>query len=141
FGVITSIEAVLPEMLARGRGRIAAVSSLGADRGMPRYGAYCASKAAVNTYMDALRIQIRGRGVTVTTLCPGFVRTAMIHGVQRPMRYILEPDDAARRMVRAVERGVAVYRFPWQASLFMRFVRLLPDWVIAREMNKASQSR
>ena len=53
-----------------GAGRIAAVSSLGADRGIPPYGAYCASKAALNTYMDALRVQVRGRGVSVTTLVP-----------------------------------------------------------------------
>jgi short-subunit dehydrogenase len=132
FGVIVSIEAVLPEMLTRGTGRIAAVSSLGGDRGVPPFGAYCASKAALNTYMDALRVQVRGRGVTVTTLCPGFVRTPMIEDVPRPKRFCLEPDEAARRMVRAIERGTAVYRFPTVPSLFMRLVRVLPDWVIAR---------
>jgi short-subunit dehydrogenase len=134
FGVVVAIEAVLPEMLARGRGRIAAVSSLGADRGVPPYGAYCASKAAINTYMDALRVQLRGRGVTVTTLAPGFVRTPMIEDVPRPMLFMLEPEDAARRMVRAVERGVKVYRFPRFPSAFMRLVRVLPDWLIARAM-------
>jgi short-subunit dehydrogenase len=134
FGVVASIEAVLPEMLARGRGRIAAVSSLGADRGVPPYGAYCASKAAINTYMDALRVQVRDRGVTVTTLAPGFVRTPMIEDVPRPLLFMLEPEDAARRMVRAVERGVKVYRFPWFPSMFMRLVRVLPDWLIARAM-------
>jgi short-subunit dehydrogenase len=134
FGAIVGVEAVMPEMLGRGKGHIAAVSSLGADRGMPGYGAYCASKAALNTYMDALRVQVRGRGVRVTTLCPGFVRTAMIDGVPRPMRFLLEPDEAARRMVRAIERGTAVYRFPWLPSQFMRLVRVLPDWMIARGM-------
>jgi short-subunit dehydrogenase len=134
FGVIVSIEAVLPEMLARAKGRIAAVSSLGGDRGVPPFGAYCASKAALNTYMDSLRVQVRGRGISVTTLCPGFVRTPMIDSVPRPRRFCLEPDDAARRMVRAIERGTAVYRFPRAPSLFMRLVRLLPDWVIERAM-------
>jgi short-subunit dehydrogenase len=136
FGVIVGVEAVLPEMLARRSGHIAAVSSLGADRGAPGYGAYCASKAALNTYMDALRMQVRGRGVTVTTLCPGFVRTPMIDGVPRPKRFLLEPADAAKRMVRAIERGTAVYRFPWPASLVMRVVRWLPDWMIARAMRE-----
>ncbi len=134
FGVIVSIEAVLPEMLARGTGRIAAVSSLGGDRGIPPYGAYCASKTALNVYMDALRVQVRGRGVAVTTLCPGFVRTPMIESVPRPKRFCLEPEEAARRMVRAIERGAAEYRFPTVPSLFMRLVRVLPDWVIARGM-------
>jgi short-subunit dehydrogenase len=132
FGVVVSVEAVLPEMLARGRGRIAAVSSLAADRGVPPYGAYGASKAAINVYMDALRVQLRGRGITVTTLAPGFVRTPMIENVPRPLLFMLEPDDAARRMVQAVERGAKIYRFPWFPSLFMRLVRVLPDWLIAR---------
>lgn len=134
FGVIVSIEAVLPEMLARGTGRISAVSSLGGDRGVPPFGAYCASKAALNVYMDSLRVQVRGRGIVVTTLCPGFVRTPMIEDVPRPKRFCLEPEVAAWRMVRAIERGTAVYRFPTVPSLFMRLVRMLPDWVIARGM-------
>ena len=50
------------------------------------------------------------------------------------MRFILEPDEAARRMVRAIERGMAVFRFPTIPSMFMRLVRILPDWVIARAM-------
>jgi len=136
FGVIVSIEAVLPDMLVRKTGHIAAVSSLGGDRGIPPFGAYCASKAALNVYMDSLRVQVRGRGVTVTTLCPGFVRTPMVDSVPRPKRFMLEADEAARRMVRAIERGTAVYRFPTVPSLFMRLVRVLPDWVIARGMEE-----
>jgi short-subunit dehydrogenase len=136
FGVIVSIEAVLPEMLSRRAGRIAAVSSLGGDCGVPPFGAYCASKAALNTYMEALRSQVRGRGVTVTTLCPGFVRTPMVDIVDRPMRFMLEPHVAARQMVRAIERGKAVYRFPVASSLFMRLVHVLPDWVIARAIDE-----
>jgi short-subunit dehydrogenase len=134
FGVIVAIEAVLPEMLSRKSGAIAAVSSLGADRGTPPFGSYCASKAAINVYMDALRVQVRSHGITVTTLVPGFVRTPMIDNVPRPKRFCVEADDAARRMVRAIESGVGVYRFPTIPSLFMRFVRLLPDWLIARAM-------
>jgi short-subunit dehydrogenase len=86
--------------------------------------------------MDALRMQVRGRGVRVTTLCPGFVRTPMIDGVPRPKRFLLEADEAARRIVRAIELGMAVYRFPWPASLVMRVARCLPDWMIARAMRE-----
>src|SRR5262245_16970444 len=77
LGVIYSIEAVLPEMLKRRSGHLAAVSSLGAYKGLPGESAYCASKAAVNTYMEGLRIQLRDKGVAVTTICPGFVKTPM----------------------------------------------------------------
>jgi len=137
FGAIVAIEAVLPEMLAGRSGRIGAVSSLGADRGMPPFGSYCASKAAVNTYMDALRLQVRGRGVSVTNLVPGFVRTPMVRDLLPPLRFMIEPEDAARRMLKAVERGVGVYRFPLIPSLFMRLVGVLPDWVVAWGAGKA----
>src|SRR5207244_3343823 len=74
---IYAIEAVLPQMLQRRRGHLAAVSSLAAYKGLPGKSAYCASKAAVNTYLEGLRIHLRDRGIAVTTLCPGFVRTPM----------------------------------------------------------------
>src|SRR5205085_12501367 len=77
LGVVYSIEAVLPEMLERGRGHLAAVSSIAAYKGLPAESAYCASKAAVNIYLEGMRIQLRGRGIHVTTICPGFVKTPM----------------------------------------------------------------
>src|SRR5262249_60013547 len=77
LGVVYAVEAVLPEMLQRGRGHLAAVSSLAAYKGLPGEAAYCASKAGVNTYMEGLRIQLRDRGIAVSTLCPGFVTTPM----------------------------------------------------------------
>src|SRR5262249_12205379 len=77
LGVVYAVEAVLPDMLRRGRGHIAAVSSLAAYVGLPGESGYCASKAAVNVFLDGLRIQLRDRGIAVTTICPGFVKTPM----------------------------------------------------------------
>ena len=70
LGVIYSIEAVLPGMIARGSGHLLAISSLGAFKGLPGESAYCASKAAVNAYMEGLRIALRSKGVVVTTSAP-----------------------------------------------------------------------
>jgi short-subunit dehydrogenase len=132
FGVIVAVEAVLPDMLARKSGHIAAVSSVAAFNGLPGSGAYCAGKAAVNTYLTALRIQLHGRGIGVTVLCPGFVRTPMVEVNKFPMPMMLEPVDAARRMVRAIERRKKVYGFPWPMAALVKFSRWLPDWVMAR---------
>src|SRR6516165_2903285 len=77
LGVVYAIEAVLPEMLRRGKGHLAAVSSLASYKGLPGESGYCASKAAVNVYMEGLRIQLRSRGIAVTTICPGFIQTPM----------------------------------------------------------------
>jgi len=134
FGVMYAIEAVLPGMLARKKGHIAAVSSLGAYKGLPGEWGYTSSKAALNNIMEGLRIQLRGRGVSVTTICPGFIRTPMTAVNKFKMPWLLEPDDAARRIIRALERRASVFNFPWQMSLFMGVVSWLPDWVVARYM-------
>ena len=134
LGVIYSIEAVLPGMLQRGRGHLVAVSSLGAYKGLPGESAYCASKMAVNTYMEGLRIQLRRRGIAVTTICPGFVRTPMTEVNPFPMPCLMDADRAAVKMVRAINRRKKVYNFPWQTTLLVKLSRWLPDWLIARIM-------
>jgi short-subunit dehydrogenase len=139
LGVVYAIEGVLPQMLARGRGHLAAVSSLGAYKGLPGESGYCASKAAVNTYMEGLRIQLRGRGIAVTTICPGFVRTPMTDVNNFAMPWLLEADDAARRIVKALRRRRKVYNFPWQTSWLVKMTRWLPDWVLARGMSQYNE--
>ena len=134
LGVVYAIEAVLPEMLRRGRGHLAAVSSLAAYRGLPGESGYCASKAAVNVYLDGLRVQLRPRNIAVTTICPGFVRTPMTEVNDFHMPWLLEADEAARRIVRALARRRKVYNFPWQTTVLMKLTRWLPDWVMARAM-------
>ena len=121
-------------MLRRGRGHLAAVSSLGAYKGLPGESAYCASKAAINAFLEGLRIQLRGKGITVTTICPGFVRTPMTSVNEFSMPFVMEADEAARRIVAALRRRAKVYDFPWQMSLLMKLTRWLPDWALARAM-------
>ncbi len=134
LGVVYSIEAVLPDMLVRGSGHLAAVSSMGAFKGMPGSAAYCASKAAVSTLMESLRIELCGRGIRVTTICPGFVKSEMTAVNTFRMPGLLDADDAGRRIVRAIRRNKKVFKFPWQMRLLMPLVRIAPDWLLARFM-------
>jgi short-subunit dehydrogenase len=134
LGVVYAIAAVLPEMLERRRGHLVAVSSLASYKGLPGESGYCSTKAAVNSYMEGLRIQLRDRGIAVTTICPGFVRTPMTAVNEGHMFWVLEADEAARRMLRGIRRGRKVYNFPWPTALLMRLTRWLPDWVMARGM-------
>jgi short-subunit dehydrogenase len=140
LGVVYSVEAVLPDMLRRGRGHIAAVSSLAAYVGLPGESSYCASKAAVNVFLDGLRIQLRNRGIAVTTICPGFVNTPMTAVNDFHMPFLLEADVAARRIVRALRRRRKVYNFPWQISLLMKLTHIAPDWLMARVMHKYNEA-
>jgi len=141
LGTVYAVDAVLPEMLARRRGRIVGVSSLAGCRGMPFSGAYSASKAAVSTYLESLRPPLRRRGVTVTTVCPGFVRTPLMENapLQPPME-MLPPEEAARYILRAIRRRKRFYCFPLGISLGVKYLKWLPaglyDWTMARAATK-----
>jgi short-subunit dehydrogenase len=139
LGTVYSLEAVLPQMLERRRGHLAAVSSIAAYKGLPGESAYTSSKAAVNVFMDGLRIQLRSKGIAVTTICPGFVKTPMTEVNEFKMPWLLTADEAARRIVRALKRKRKVYNFPWQMSLFMKLARWAPDWLIERMMHSYNE--
>lgn len=134
LGAIYAIEAVLPEMLRRGRGHIAGVSSLAAYKGFPGQQGYCASKAALKTFLEGLRIQLRHRGIRVTTICPGFVHTPMTAQHRFGMPFVMNADEAARRIAKALRRRKKVFNFPWQTERLAKFTYWIPDWIIARTL-------
>jgi len=130
LGVVYAIEAVLPDMLARGSGQIVALSSLAGCRGMPFAAAYSASKAALANYLESLRPPLRRRGIAVTTVLPGFVRTPlMTNALVQPPMAMMEPEGAARHILRAIRRRSRVYAFPWSTSLLLGVLRCLPAWL------------
>jgi short-subunit dehydrogenase len=130
LGVVYSLEAVLPDMLARQRGHIVALSSLAGCRGLPFAAAYSASKAALMTYLESLRPSLWRRGIAVTTVLPGFVRTPlMMNAPVQPRMAMMEPEVAAKHILRAIRRRSRVYAFPWSTSLLLRVLRWLPPWL------------
>ncbi len=130
LGVVYAIEAVLPDMLQRGKGHLAAVSSLASYKGLPGESGYCASKAAVNFYLEGLRIQLRPRGIAVTLICPGFVDTPMTQGNTFPMPQLMSANKAALKIVNALAKKKKVFNFPWSTTLLMKLTRWAPDWVM-----------
>src|SRR5439155_10356056 len=80
IGVVNSVTAVIPHMIERKKGHLVAISSLAAYRGLPKSAAYCASKAAVSALFESLRIDLRGTGVNVTVIYPGFIKTPLTAG-------------------------------------------------------------
>jgi short-subunit dehydrogenase len=140
LGVIYSLEAVLPQMLERRRGHLAAISSLAAYKGLPGESGYTSSKAAVNVFMEGLRVQLRSKGIAVTTICPGFVKTPMTEVNEFKMPWVLTAEEAARRIVHALKRKRKVYNFPWQLSLFMKLAGWAPDWLVERIMHTYNEN-
>jgi short-subunit dehydrogenase len=130
-GAINTLLPFIPLMLERGRGHLVAVGSVAGFRGLPGKGAYSASKAALKTLLEAWRVQLRGSGVAVTTICPGYVATELTEGNPYPMPFILPVDEAARRIARAIERRAATYIFPWQMRLAVPLLRATPDWLLS----------
>ncbi len=145
LGVANSVAAVLPGMLRRSRGHLVAISSLASFRGLPRMAGYCASKAGLNALMDALRVELRPRGIHVTTVCPGWIRTPLTAGLDIPPGQLLDADEAARRIVRAIRRRVPLHAFPASAAWQLRILRWLPtrlsDWLIGRMMRRLAKDR
>lgn len=136
LGAVNSVAAVVPEMVARGRGRLVAISSLAAYRGLPKSAAYCASKAALTAFFESIRIDLRGTGVGVTIIYPGFIKTAITEGRSTKMPYLMELDDGVKKIVSAIEKEKKTYAFPWQLATFVRSGLLMPagiyDWIAAR---------
>ena len=138
-GAIATLTAVLPEMVKRRRGHIVGVSSLAAYKPLPDSAAYCASKRGLSMFLDAVRMDLRGTGVEVTTIHPGFVRTAMTAKNPFPMPFIVDLDEAVDLIVRKLPRAPAVIDFSAPADRGAR-VRAIdsPSGVGARRATPAA---
>ena len=141
LGAVNSVAAVVPEMVEQGHGRLVAISSLAAYRGLPKSAPYCASKAALSTYFESVRIDLRNTGVGVTIIHPGFIKTDLTADREvSKMPYLMELDDAVQKIVSAIEQGKKSYAFPWQLATVMRAGMLLPtsmwDWFAHRNSFK-----
>ena len=138
FSVVYGIEAVLPGMLERGSGRIAAVASLGGYRPSMVALPYSASKAAVIHLIEGLRLQVASHGIAVTVVSPGFVRTPLTARNSFKMPFLVEVDDAADRIVRGLERGKDEIVFPAPLAWAIRLLGLLPNRLYARIITRAA---
>ena len=130
-GVANWMEVVLPDMLAAGSGAIAGVGSLAGFRGLPESGAYSASKAALHSLLESTRVDLRGTGVDVVTVCPGFVVSEMTDRNEKSqMPFLLETDDGARRIIDGIKARRRVVHFPWPLSMTMIYVvHNIPGWL------------
>jgi len=117
---------------ARGSGTLVGVSSVAGERGRRGNSAYQASKAALTTWLESLRYRLKGSGVHVVTVKPGYVATPMTAALKLPARATISPDEAARRIVAAAERGRAVTYVPGYWRPIMWTVRQLPAFVMTR---------
>lgn len=123
---IDTVHPLIERMRQRGSGQVALVSSLAAYRGMPVTPAYCASKAAVKAYGEALRGWLAPEGIRVNVICPGFVKSDMSDRFPGSRPFLITPDKAARLIKKGLARNKACIAFPFPLNMGMWFIGWLP---------------
>ena len=132
LGMAATFHPFLQAMQKRRSGVLVGIASVNGIRGFPGHGAYCASKAAVISYCESLRGELRGSGVRVTTLCPGYIDTPLTRANRYAMPFLMQPDAFADRAFRAIEAGDSYRVIPWQMAIVARVLRLLPNGLFDR---------
>lgn len=136
FGMAATFSPFIAPMRAAARtrkaGRLVGIASVAGIRGLPGAEAYSASKSAVITYLESLRLEMRSSGIKVVTIAPGYIATPMTAINPYRMPFLLKPDEAARRFARAIERGSSYTVIPWQMGVVAKLLRLLPNCIYDR---------
>jgi NAD(P)-dependent dehydrogenase (short-subunit alcohol dehydrogenase family) len=126
MGVVNGIAAILPRFLARGGGQIAVTSSVAGYRGLPQAAAYGPTKAALINLCESLKPDLDRRGVRISIVNPGFVKTPMTEPNTFPMPFLMAPDAAARRIAAGLDAGKFEVAFPRRFTFMLKLARMLP---------------
>ncbi|MEN3110841.1 SDR family oxidoreductase [Uliginosibacterium paludis] len=139
LGMVATFQPFIVPMRRARHGHLVGISSVAGVRGLPGAGAYSASKAAVSRYLESLRVEMRGTGVAVSEIRPGYIRTPMtdVNGYRMP--FIIDADDAAERFIRALERAPARATIPWQMACVAPLLAVLPAWLYDRLAARAGR--
>ena len=131
-GLAATLAAFAPAMREAGRGTLAGIASVAGFRGLAGNGAYCASKSAAITWMESLRAELHGSGVSVVCVCPGYIDTPMTRVNRFRMPFLLDADEGARLIARAIERKRRLAVIPWQMAMVSLLLRAMPGWIYDR---------
>ena len=139
MGVVKTFQPFLDSMLRSRSGTLVGIASVAGIRGIPGAGAYSASKSAAITYLESLRVELRGSGVKVVTIVPGYIATDMTAKNPYPMPFLLPVDEAARRFVRVIDSGGRYSVIPWQMGVVAKLLRVLPRPLFDRAFANAKR--
>jgi NADP-dependent 3-hydroxy acid dehydrogenase YdfG len=137
LGAVNSIHAVVPDMIERGSGHLVAISSLAGFRGLPKSAAYSASKAGMTTFFESVRLDVADRGIAVTIIQPGFIRTPLTSSRANKMPFLMELDDAIPHFINAIGKRKRFAAFPWQLATIVRAGKFMPSWLYDRIAGRA----
>ena len=136
-GLAATLAAFAPAMRKAGRGTLAGIASVASFRGLAGNGAYSASKAAARVWMESLRAELYGSGVSVVCVCPGYIDTPLTRINRFHMPFLISAEAAAPKIARAIAARRRVAVIPWQMALVSIPLRLMPDWLFDRLASRA----
>lgn len=136
-GLAATLAAFAPAMREAGSGTLVGIASVAGFRGLAGNGAYCASKSAAITWMESLRAELYGTGVSVVCVCPGYIDTPMTRVNRFHMPFLISADEAAPRIARAIDRKRRLAVIPWQMALVSVGLRAMPGWLFDRIASRA----
>ena len=140
-GLAATFHAFIDGMVCRGSGRLVGMGSVAGIRGLPGHGAYCASKAAVVTYCESLRGELRDSGVRVVTICPGYIDTPLTRQNRYSMPFLMQVDDFSDQAFAAIASGVSYRVIPWQMGWVAKLLRILPNVLYDKVMSGRPRKR
>ena len=127
-GTAATFHPFLCAMMTRQSGVLVGIGSVNGIRGFAGHGANCPSKAALISYCESLRLELRSSGIKVVTVCPGYVATPLTRQNQNTMPFLMQPEAFAEQAFKAIEAGTSYRVIPWQMGLVAKLLRLLPNW-------------
>lgn len=131
-GMVNTFQPFISIMRMQGKGCLVGISSVASYRGLPGGGAYSASKAAVNSYLESLRVEMYGSGVSVITICPGYIITPMTADNPFRMPFIMSAETTAQKIVNIIKQKKEYTVIPWQMAIVARILKLLPNFIYDR---------
>src|SRR3954449_1472136 len=136
-GLAATLAAFAPAMRRAGHGTLVGIASVAGFRGLAGNGAYCASKSAAITWLESLRVELRGTGVSVVCICPGYIDTPMTRVNRYRMPFLMDAAEAAPRFARAIAARRRRVVIPWQMALVSVLLRAMPGWLYDRLASRA----
>ena len=137
IGVAATFHPFMRAMRQRRAGTLVGIASVAGIRGLPGHGAYCSSKSAVISYCESLRGELRGSGVQVVTLLPGYIDTPLTRENRYSMPFLMTADDFADQAFAAIRAGASYRVIPWQMGIVAKLLRALPNWLYDRLFTSA----
>ena len=131
-GMVNTFQPFIVAMKASGQGSLVGIASIAGYRGLPGVGAYSASKAAAIMYLESLRVEMFGSGISVITVCPGYIVTPMTMNNPFRMPFILTAETVAKKIVRIIKQKKTYAVIPWQMAIAARVLRILPNFIYDR---------